>query len=83
MVFQESDSYAHQKEKSDTPQVSLSCETSYTSRVAPQHCPVLRMSKSNFSVLQAYTFVNIQSVRNQCSIQAERTPNSSGRSAQP
>jgi len=65
------------------PQASLSCQTSYAARVAPQHCPVLRMSKSNFSVPQAQIYVNVQPWRRECSTSAVKLFNSRGQGVQP
>ena len=49
----------HKKtKKSGTGQAPLSRETSYATRVAPQHCPALHMSKRRFMVALGITFVN-------------------------
>ncbi|MCX7749467.1 MAG: hypothetical protein N2645_21625 [Clostridia bacterium] len=56
--------------KSDTVGASLSCETTYAALVAPQHCHILHMSKSNLSLSGYMDVFNVQFMWMKCSISA-------------
>ena len=50
-----------QTEKERYRKAPLSRKTSYATRVAPQHCPALHMSKRKFMVLETFFDVNVLS----------------------